>query len=120
MAFIDSEWCNYFKKPIVRIQAPADTSEVQTEIDILKEARFEWRFNIENKFIVVMNGVVLNSDSIKTINKFNDIYRFRKDELYEGFNAKHYKPTLFLWLDDKDVKAIYRAIPVKGKVIFRN
>jgi hypothetical protein len=120
IAAIDSEWCNYPKKPIVKVLAPKDSSEVQTKIDTLKEARFEWRMNIENKFNVVINGVVFNEDSVKEIKRFEDIYRFRKDEILNKLNKDFYKPTLFLWLDDKDVKAIYRAIPEKGQVIFRN
>lgn len=118
---IDSEWCNYPKKPIVTVIAPKDTSEVKTNMDTIREERFEWHISVENKYNIVINGVVFNADSVKEIKSYEDIYRYRKEEIKNNlYGQGHYKPTLFLWLDDKDVKAIYRAIPVKGKIIFRN
>ena len=119
---IDSSSASIPKKPIKRVTAPKVGSEVpDTKTDTLKENRFYWHF-ITNKGVeVVINGVQQNQDSTYSkIPVAKDIKSFRiGDGLKKPLQPLNTAP-LFIWLNDQDAKAIYRALPEETKVIFRD
>lgn len=119
---IDSCRANIPKKPIKKVIAPLVGSEVsETKTDTLKENRLNWHFITNRGIEVVINGVLQNQDSTYSkIPVISDMMLFR---LVGGFR-KPFQPKntalLYLWLDDQDAKAIYRALPDSAQVIFRD
>jgi hypothetical protein len=118
---ITSEYSEFPKKPIKKVIAPKSENEVTTvKQDTVVEKRLYWKFNLSNNMNVVMTGVGLNKDSVLDLRFENDMLKYRSEQIQQEWLPKEYIPTLYLWLPDKEAKAIYRALPEKGKVIFRN
>lgn len=69
---------------------------------------------------IVINGVLPGPDSTLNVQKNKDVIAYRFKHAFDNPFAKNYSPVLFLWLNDTDAKAIYRALPEKAKFIFRN
>lgn len=121
IAQITSEYSEFPKKPIKKVIAPKSENEVvEVKQDTVIEKRLYWKFNLNNNLNVVLTGVGLNKDSVLDLRFENDMVKYRSEQLKQEWLPKDYIPTLYLWLPDKEAKAIYRALPVKGKVIFRN
>jgi len=121
IAAITSEYSEFPKKPIKKVIAPKSENEVaEVKQDTVIEKRLNWKFNLNNNMNVVMTGVGLNKDSVLDLRFENDMLKYRSEQIKQEWLPKDYIPTLYLWLPDKEAKAIYRALPVKGKVIFRN
>lgn len=121
IAVITSEYSGFPKKPIKKVIAPKSENEVTTvKQDTVIEKRLYWKFNLSNNMNVVMTGVELNKDSVLDLRFENDMLKYLSEQIKQEWLPKEYIPTLYLWLPDKDAKAIYRALPEKGKVIFRN
>ncbi len=118
----DSNNANIPKKPIKKVTAPKVGSEVpETKMDTLKESRLYWHF-ITNKGVeVIINGVQQNQDSTYSkIPVAKDIMSFRIGDGLEQPSQPITTALVFLWLNDQDAKAIYRALPENTRVIFRD
>lgn len=108
------------KKPIKKVQAPKNENEVTTvKHDTIPVPPIVWQFVLDNDIEVVITGVGLNQDSLLDMHYKNDILKYNLDRLKKNRVSKRYIPTLYIWLNDKDAKAIYRAIPENGKVVFK-
>lgn len=108
------------KKPIKKVKAPKNEDEVEeVKHDTTQIPPLVWKFNLNNRIEVVITGVGLNPDSTMNLQYKNDIYKYSVDKIKKNWFPKSYMPTLYIWLDDKDAKAIYRAIPEKGRVVFK-
>lgn len=117
---IVQEQSTSIKRPIKRVKAPKNESEVQkVEHDTVPEAPIIWQFVLNNNIEVVITGVGLGQDSLLNMNFKNDILKYNIERLKTNWLPKTYMPTLYIWLDDKDAKAIYRAIPGNGRVVFK-
>jgi hypothetical protein len=117
---IVQEQSTSIKRPIKRVKAPKNESEVQkVEHDTVPEAPIIWQFVLNNNSEVVITGVGLGQDSLLNMNFKNDILKYNIERLKTNWLPKTYMPTLYIWLDDKDAKAIYRAIPGNGRVVFK-
>lgn len=119
-ASIVSEYANIEKKPIRKVLVHAlHNGEDHTDPDTIPEDPIQWKFELNNYLQVVIRGVP-SHDSLR-------IHTFTA-KLSEGisFNPfsvqgeKYYTPTLHIWLNDKDARAIYRALPERSKVVFLN
>jgi hypothetical protein len=121
IAAITSEYSEFPKKPIKKVIAPKSENEVAAvKQDTVVEKRLLWKFNLNNNMNIVLTGVGLNKDSLLDLRFENDMLKYSSEQIKQEWIPKEYIPTLYLWLPDKDAKAIYRALPEKGKVIFRN
>ena len=97
----------------------SDIPDIKT--DTLKENILYWRFITNHGIEVIINGIQQNQDSTHLkIPLAKDLISFRiGDGFYKPFHKMETAP-LFLWLDDQDAKAVYRALPQNAKVIFRD
>ena len=121
MALITSEFSDFPKKPIKKVIAPKSENEVSTaKPDSVIVKRLSWKFNLNNNINVIVSGVELNKDSLLDLRFEDDMLKYRSELLNNEWFPKFYTPTLYIWLNDKDAKAVYRALPKNGKVIFRN
>jgi hypothetical protein len=108
------------KRPVKKVQAPKNESEVQEfKHDTVPETPIIWQFVLDNQVEVVITGVGMGQDSLLNMNFNKDILKYKIEKLKSNWLPKTYMPTLYLWLDDKDAKAIYRAIPGNGRVVFK-
>ena len=115
---IVNEVSNLPKKPVKKVKAPKSEDEVvSVSHDTVPLPALFWKFQTENNLEVVITGVKLNADSTQAEIPNKDIFKYRFEAFKENPFPKNYRPTLFIWLNDTDARAIYRAIPEKGKVV---
>lgn len=119
---VDSSKANVPKRPIRKVVAPQIGADVEpAKIDTVKSEEIHWEFITSNQIRVIINGVAEINDSVQTdIPVKKDIFSYRFKNEPENIFSNRFIPTLFLWLDDTDAKAIYRALPERPKCIFRN
>jgi len=119
---VDSSKANVPKRPIRKVVAPQIGADVEpAKIDTIISEEIHWEFIASNQIRVIINGVAETNDSVQTdIPVKKDIFSYRLKNERENIFSNQFTPTLFLWLDDTDAKAIYRALPEKPKCIFRN
>ncbi len=121
IASIKSETANTPKKPIKRVAAPNSiASQNETKNDTIIDQRLVWQFTTDNDVNVIITGVEMNKDSLLLPNSGNDLFNYHSQEFFGNIIPDTYSPTLYIWLNDKEAKAVYRALPEKGKVIIRN
>ncbi len=121
IASITTETSTIPKKPIKKVIAPKSENE-KTEVkqDSVIVKPIVWQFSASNHFIVIITGVELDKDSVLDLRYKSDMIKYRTEQIKHDWLPKNYIPTLYIWLPDKDAKAIYRALPENGKIIFRN
>lgn len=121
IASVFDEQATILKRPVKRIQAPKNEDEAaKVKHDTIPDPLLVWQFKLDNKINVVVTGIEESADSLVKVNYNKDIIKYSTDYFKKNIIPKTYTPTLYLWLNDKDAKALYRAIPEKGKVVFRN
>lgn len=121
IAVITSEYSEFPKKPIKKVIAPKSENEISTaKPDSVIIKRLSWKFNLNNNINVIVSGVEFNKDSVLDLRFENDMIKYRSGQIKNEWLPKSYIPTLYIWVNDKDAKAVYRALPKNGKVIFRN
>ncbi len=121
IASVVEEQATIVKRPVKRIQAPKNEDEAaKIKHDTIPDPLLVWQFKLDNDIEVVITGIGLSADSLAAVNYNKDIYKYSTDYFRKNMIPKTYIPTLYLWLNDKDAKALYRAIPENGKVVFRN
>lgn len=117
---IVQEQSTSIKRPVRKVKAPKNENEVQEfKHDTVPELPIVWQFVLDNKIEVVITGVGLGQDSLLDMNFKNDILKYNIEKLKNNWLPKTYMPTIYIWLEDKDAKAIYRAIPGNGRVFFK-
>lgn len=109
---IISERANIVKKPFHKVNA-SKASDTTAFLKKVRPKRFSWSFITDNKIHIVIHGY----DSLEMkIHPGKDILKFRiKSEIKNPLAP--YTPTLFIWINNKDATDIYRALPVRAKVI---
>ena len=108
------------KRPVKKVKAPKNENEVkEVKHDTVPELPIVWQFVLDNKIEVVITGVGLGQDSLLSMNFENDFLKYNIEKTKANWLPKTYTPTLYIWLEDKDAKAIYRAIPGNGRVVFK-
>jgi hypothetical protein len=108
------------KRPIKKVKAPKNENEyVEVKHDTVPELPIVWQFILDNKIEVVITGVGIGQDSLLDMNFKNDMLNYNMEKIKTNFIPKTYLPTIYIWLNDKDAKAIYRAIPGNGRVVFK-
>jgi hypothetical protein len=118
---IKSEVANVPKKPIKKVKALKNgIPQAETEKDSIPNPDLIWHFVTGENIRIVITGVKMNSDSAFVINPRIDLMKYKTQEFLRQIIPSDYSPTVYLWLIDTDAKAIYRAVPEKGKVLFRN
>lgn len=115
------EEANLPKKPIRRIEAPAN-GEARKDADHkeIREKPLTWSFITSNNLKIVISGVKSAADSLPKYQPEKMLWLRAAEEARTGQFSKTYIPTLFLRLNDNDAKTIYRALPEKGLVLFCN
>lgn len=120
-ASIDSSVSSIPKRALIKVIAPPIGTEKETiKTDLTKPEAINWVFKSSSGLVIVINGVLLEPDSTMNIKKGSDIFKYRLKHAFDNPFAKKYAPVLYLWLNDTDAKAIYRALPEKAKFIIRN
>ena len=105
---IVQEQSTSIKRPVRKVKAPKNENEyVEVKHDTVPELPIVWQFVLDNKIEVVITGVGLGQDSLLDLNFKNDILKYNFGKLRNNFLPETYMPTLYIWLDDKDAKAIY-------------
>jgi len=121
IATIIEEQASIVKRPVKRVQAPKNEDEAaKVKHDTIPDPLLVWKFKLDNDIEVVITGIGLNKDSLVEARFNKDILNYSAEYFQKNLFPKTYIPTLFIWLNDNDAKALYRAIPEKGKVVFRN
>lgn len=121
IASISNEKASIVKKPIKRVAAPgSEAAKSGIKQDTVIDSRLQWEFYAGNHVQVVISGVEMEADSTFRVRASRDMMKYYSRGFFRGVFPKQYNPTLFIWLNDKDAKAIYRAHPENGKVVFRN
>lgn len=121
IATITEEAANLPKRPIIKVQAPKNENEVkEVKKDTIPDPVLVWQFALDNKIDVIITGIGLGKDSLPETNFNKDLLKYNVGKIKKHWLPENYQPTLYLWLDDNDAKAIFRAIPEKGKVAFKN
>jgi hypothetical protein len=117
---VETETANFPKKPVrkvVTLNKQDDKSGIQNDANVVKSLR--WTFTTANNLRVIITGVLPSADSSLIVNPLQDIVKYRLKEVTLQPVTNNYSPTLYLWMNDKEAKAIYRAVPPGGKVLFR-
>jgi hypothetical protein len=110
---------NTQKKAFRRMKPPTTEDGEPTYLDSIMNDPIIWNFTTSNDIRFVIHGFDAHNDTAKIVPSFkSDILKFRLQKNKEDRSV--YFPTLFIWMDDKDAKAIYRALPHEARVIFRN
>ena len=121
IASIVEEQATIVKRPVKRVQAPKNEDEAaKIKHDTITDPLLVWKFKLDNDIEVVITGIGLNKDSVVEARYNKDILNYSTEHFKKNLFPKTYIPTLFIWLNDNDAKALYRAIPEKGKVTFHN
>ncbi len=105
-------------KKVVAFTSAGDTSV--SSGDQPDEKPLHWKFITAGNMGVVITGVQFSSDSSYVVHSKKDLIKYRMNEFLKDPFPDSYTPTLYLWLDDRDAKAIYKAVSSKGNVLFRN
>lgn len=117
---IKSEAANNPKKPIKKVKAPkSGTPPSETKKDTIPNPELIWQFTTNSNINVIITGVRMEPDSTFNINLQKDLLKYRTKAFLSEIIPSEYSPTLYLWLNDSEAKSIYRAVPEKGKVLFR-
>lgn len=118
---ISNEKSSIVKKPIKRVAAPgSEAARNEIKQDSVTDRRLEWQFNTTNGIRVVIFGVEMNPDSTLSLQPGKDLFAYRLRQLPENIFPKVYQPELFIWLNDRNARAVYRAHPENGRIVFRN
>jgi len=121
IAAIVEEQSTILKKPIKKVQAPKNENEFQAvKHDTIPDPLLVWQFSLDNRINVVITGVGLDKDSVLNFQHKKNLMDYNYQNLKENLLPETYTPSLYIWLNDKDAKSVYRAIPEKGKVVFKN
>jgi len=121
IARITTEYSTIPKRPLKKIQAPKNEEEAaKIKHDSIPDPLLVWKFELDNRIEVVITGIGLDKDSLVDLRYKEDLLKYNIEKIKQKWVTENYMPTLYIWLNDKDAKAIYRAIPEKGKVAFRN
>ena len=107
-----SERANIAKKPFHKVNV-SQASDTTAFLKKAKQRMFSWSFITDNNIRVVIHGF----NPLQTnIYSRTDMLKFRiKTKIFSPFAP--YRPTLFIWINNKDATDIYRALPIKAKVI---
>ncbi len=117
---IVEEKANILKRPVKKVQAPKNENEYrEVKHDTIPDPELVWQFVLDNQVEVIITGVATGQDSLIHNQYKGDFLKYSFDKLNKNWIPKNYMPTLYIWLSDKDAKAIYRAIPPNGRVVFR-
>ncbi len=112
---------NYPKRPIKKMKVVEGADAELITDNIVKSKRFYWEFVSDNNIRIVINGCKISDDSIeKKPSFFSDMIKFRLKSKSKNPEKQIYHPTLFLWMNDNDAKAIYRALSEKSRLSIRN
>ena len=122
VTYITWERANMQKKPIRKVKVSSSDEEEKDDIlqDLtIKNVPLFWQFKTADDLKIAIFGTSVSKDSVLNFRSFNNILKARLKEFLEDpiFN---YSPTLYIWIDDKDAKAIYRAVSENGHVILRD
>lgn len=120
-ATIAYETANIPKKPIKKVTLEKKFSEQSKDIpDSLADIPLHWEFFSNNKMPVIISGVRIQQDSTYATRIRREIFNYGMGNMHQFSSSKNYFPPLFLWLDDQDARAIFRALPSNARVVFRN
>lgn len=115
---IRSQQANKQKKPFRKMTVNTDGS-TNTEDDKNPSAELVlWSFLTENDYRVVVFGV--KQDSVQNTNFKWQMYQDRfRAKLKNSTNSTGFYPTIYLWINDADALAIFRALPENAKITIR-
>jgi hypothetical protein len=110
---------NIQKKQFRRAKPPTEEGGDPIYLDSISYDPILWIFRDDNNLRFVVHGFDAYNDTMKIIPQFKaDMLKFR---MQNDKDKSVYYPTLFIWMDDTEAKAIYRALPhEKPLLIFRN
>ena len=118
---VATESANLPKKPVRKVVAlnyQDDKSDLPNDVYALKPLR--WTFTTNTNLRVIVSGIQQSADSSLHVNPLYDIAKYRLQEIAQQPFPKKYTPTLYLWLNDNDAKAIYRAVSLNSKMLLKS
>jgi len=115
---IDNANANISKRPFRKMIVTAEGNTQAVDTLTYKPKAFSWSFVTNNNIRIVIKGY--GTDSLETVPSFRyDVLKFRiAEKTISPFTD--FTPTLFIWINDKEAEAIYRALPKNASVIVRN
>ena len=109
------------KRQVKKVVAFASAGNAhEPDDDQANNKPLHWKFTTAGNLGVVITGVQLSADSTYVIQSAKDLAKYRLGAFLKEPIQPAYTPILYLWLDDRDAKAIYKAVSSKGNVLFRN
>ena len=115
---IDNANANISKRPFRKMIVTAEGNTQAVDTLTYKPKAFSWSFVTNNNIRIVIKGY--GTDSLEVVPSFRyDVLKFRiAEKTISPFTD--FTPTLFIWINDKEAEAIYRALPKNASVIVRN
>ncbi len=119
-AIMVSDTANLPKKVFRKVRVNTEGEAVPVDSAGVVEGCLSWTFVTNNHLRFVVTGYGCDSldgePSVKT-----DLLAYRIHAIWgDLFFRETYMPTIFIWLNDADAKAIYKALPRHAAVIVRN
>jgi|GEM_PF-5866042 len=118
---IKNEMAGIPKRQVKKVVAFASAGNAHEPSEDQENQRpLYWKITTAGNLGVVITGVKMSADSTYVLQSGRDLLKYRANEFLKDPFPSEYTPTVYLWLDDRDAKAIYKAVSSKGNVLFRN
>ena len=119
-AIIIEEKSQTLKRPIRKKKVIRGADIVEEKLDSISQ-HFQWEFVMDHHIKVVVNGLSPVNDTVLEAPDIEmDRFRYHLASALQKQDSLAYHPVLFLWLNEKEARAIYRALPDHAKVLLRN
>jgi len=118
--FMVSDSANLPKKVFRKVRVNAEGEAVPVDSIGVVGGCLSWTFVTGNGLRFVVTGFGCDSlDREPSVTR--DLWAHRMHALSgDIFFRENYQPTIFIWLQDADAKAVYKALPRRAAVIVRN
>ena len=118
---IVTSYSNVAKKPIKRVRIDSLGNSIPVDTSATVNRIMHWEFITTNQIRFVINGISSNPDSVDINSLVNrDIRKYRRGRKIKEGIEKGYMPVVFIWLDNDEAKALYRALPYRATMITKN
>jgi hypothetical protein len=121
MSPIVFETANTPKRQVKKVVAFASENMAnKSSVEPATNESLYWKFTTAGNLGIVITGIQSSADTLIFFPIWKDLLKYQVQEFLKTPFPSGFTPTLYLWLDDQDAKAIYRAVSTRGNVLFRD